>query len=424
MPPRRDAVRVVQHRADDEEEEDDASSADDEEEGEEEDEEEEEAVPAGPGATGVRARERTEGCPLVPAGGPAPKKIKLVGGLAAARAAGGCKARAFGLQAPHESRFGWGGSARRTLHPRSADTRHRLRLGLRLDESRGRVRRLGLCVAQSSRLPTPRTLRAAHPPPPDVDCPDKPCYLCKKVGHTTATCPHRAAVAGTAGGGGGGGGGEGAPRARRALATPLRLAWRETGGCVAGAPEGCGGGCGSPAAPYAPPRDWRVCSAVTRLHARRVTALAWHPTRRSLLVSGDKRGQVAFWDHESMEKAVLPSGAAHHWLVTAVRFLDGDPDTAYTSGVDGRVSATNCETHAVQRVGTLNPGMAWTEDENKLWRSATAMEALQGAGALLVGDDVGRVTLLDPRTGRMGASFQARLLRGSRSYVSPPHEVA
>eukprot|EP00878_Enallax_costatus_P041646 GHUV01048478.1.p1 GENE.GHUV01048478.1~~GHUV01048478.1.p1 ORF type:complete len:146 (+),score=35.98 GHUV01048478.1:320-757(+) len=25
-----------------------------------------------------------------------------------------------------------------------------------------------------------------------LDCPNKPCYLCKEVGHTTATCPHRA----------------------------------------------------------------------------------------------------------------------------------------------------------------------------------------------------------------------------------------
>jgi hypothetical protein len=24
------------------------------------------------------------------------------------------------------------------------------------------------------------------------DCPNKPCYLCKQPGHTTATCPHRA----------------------------------------------------------------------------------------------------------------------------------------------------------------------------------------------------------------------------------------
>lgn len=26
-----------------------------------------------------------------------------------------------------------------------------------------------------------------------VDCPNKPCYLCKKAGHTTATCPYRIA---------------------------------------------------------------------------------------------------------------------------------------------------------------------------------------------------------------------------------------
>lgn len=26
-----------------------------------------------------------------------------------------------------------------------------------------------------------------------LDCPNKPCYLCKKPGHTTATCPYRIA---------------------------------------------------------------------------------------------------------------------------------------------------------------------------------------------------------------------------------------
>lgn len=26
-----------------------------------------------------------------------------------------------------------------------------------------------------------------------IDCPNKPCYLCKTPGHTTATCPHRLA---------------------------------------------------------------------------------------------------------------------------------------------------------------------------------------------------------------------------------------
>ncbi len=43
-----------------------------------------------------------------------------------------------------------------------------------------------------------------------LDCPNKPCYLCKQLGHTTTTCPYRilpghgCTAAATAGGGGGG----------------------------------------------------------------------------------------------------------------------------------------------------------------------------------------------------------------------------
>ena len=49
-----------------------------------------------------------------------------------------------------------------------------------------------------------------------LDCPNKPCYLCKRPGHTTATCPYRiapgqggAAAGAAAGGLGGAGGGRG-----------------------------------------------------------------------------------------------------------------------------------------------------------------------------------------------------------------------
>ena len=49
--------------------------------------------------------------------------------------------------------------------------------------------------------------------------------------------------------------------------------------------------------------QWQVDAAVLRLHSRRVTCLEFHPTKDNLVLSGDKKGQVAVWDHE---KVTLP----------------------------------------------------------------------------------------------------------------------
>lgn len=37
-----------------------------------------------------------------------------------------------------------------------------------------------------------------------------------------------------------------------------------------------------------------------KLHSRRVACLEFHPRHPSLVVSGDKRGQVAVWDFDKV----------------------------------------------------------------------------------------------------------------------------
>ena len=224
-----------------------------------------------------------------------------------------------------------------------------------------------------------------------VDCPVKPCYLCKRPGHTTASCPFR--LAPDAGGAAAAGGASSSSSGHNNVLH--RMLRREVTERL----------CHSSAVSqerYDYPKRWRVTAAVLKLHSRRVTCLDFCPAKPSLLVSGDKRGQVAFWDHvQVFDKTVLEHGAAHMWLVTAFKFLPPsmDADHVYSASVDGTVCRINIETQQVAQVGNLNPGATWTDDmEDGTWRSAYAMDALPSRQAMLCGDDIGQVHLLDVRS--------------------------
>jgi DNA damage-binding protein 2 len=118
------------------------------------------------------------------------------------------------------------------------------------------------------------------------DCLTRPCYLCKRAGHTTGTCPFFSSWSATRTGGGGGGGGDGASWARGVRA-------REAGGG-----SGCARGPLGRAhalAPRAPPRAWWLDAGVLGLHARRVTALRWIGGDADVLLSGDRSGELASW---------------------------------------------------------------------------------------------------------------------------------
>ena len=230
-----------------------------------------------------------------------------------------------------------------------------------------------------------------------VDCPERACYLCKKKGHTTATCPFRVSEGGAAITS------SSAAGSQRDLSAVLRLLHRETRASRTSSP---------PPVAYSPPPLWRVSAAVLKLHSRRVTAMEFHPAKSNLIVSGDKKGQLAFWDCEKVsERTVLDQGAVHMWLVTALRFLPQHRDYVFSSAVDGRVCQTCCDTFQHSKVGDLNHGVVWEEGEGGEgpadWRSAYAMEACPSRGVLFVGDDLGRVTLIDPRTQGVQGRMQA-----------------
>lgn len=115
-----------------------------------------------------------------------------------------------------------------------------------------------------------------------VDCPNKPCYLCKKPGHTTATCPFRLAPeTGVAAASSAARSSRNRNAARRLVARELQERRDVTS---AGHDELFEGSV---------PKQWRVTAAVLKLHSRRVTCMDFCPARPSLIVSGDKRGQGA-----------------------------------------------------------------------------------------------------------------------------------
>ena len=177
-----------------------------------------------------------------------------------------------------------------------------------------------------------------------VDCPRKPCFLCRRPGHTTATCPFRLAPEHGV-----------VPAAQiRTSSLAASLQQREASGRRLDMP-------------YVPPKRWRVTAAVIKLHSRRLTAMEFHPTR-PIIVSGDKRGQIGLWDFDRVfEKTVIESkieGAAHgihSYLVSSIRVRPEDPDYFYSSSVDGTVCKVDIETHAMETVMNLN-AMPWTSE--------------------------------------------------------------
>lgn len=103
-----------------------------------------------------------------------------------------------------------------------------------------------------------------------LDCINKPCYLCKQPGHTTATCPHRTAPE------------TGCAAAANSEAEALLPVILNR--------------CCTPRPSFNTPvrvPEYAVDTAILKLLSRRCTCLEFHPTRDTLVLCGDKKGHVA-----------------------------------------------------------------------------------------------------------------------------------
>eukprot|EP00891_Asterochloris_glomerata_P004616 jgi/Astpho2/4616/Aster-00190 len=220
-----------------------------------------------------------------------------------------------------------------------------------------------------------------------VDCLNKPCFLCRGTGHTTMTCPHRIRqdhnFAASSGG------------KETLLSTLLE---RESNGRVQEVPVQSG-------------VRWQVDAAVLRLHARRVTTLEFHPTLDHIVLSGDKKGQVAVWDHAKVcERTVFNM---HMALTNNIRFLPGsDGMQACSASTDGKLKARghclhqsmfDIETGADTELLNLNPEGVSNE---KNWGMLWGLDVDKVRNLACVGDSRGFVHLCDTRSPRLIGQHQ------------------
>ncbi|KAJ9543797.1 hypothetical protein OSB04_023504 [Centaurea solstitialis] len=204
-----------------------------------------------------------------------------------------------------------------------------------------------------------------------IDCPMKPCFLCKMPGHTTVSCPHRAAMEFGV-----------IPASRKRTHNSLDYVFeRQMRHRVPSI---------KPA--FVIPDE--VNCAVIRYHSRRVTCLEFHPTNNNILLSGDKKGQLGVWDFNKVhEKTVY--GNIHSCLLNNMKFSPANDGTIYAASSDGTVSCTDLETGLSTSLMDLNPN-GW--QGGNTWRMLYGMDLNAEKGLVLVADNFGFVHLVDVRS--------------------------
>ncbi|KAL8258775.1 hypothetical protein R6Q59_026728 [Mikania micrantha] len=203
-----------------------------------------------------------------------------------------------------------------------------------------------------------------------IDCPMKPCFLCKMPGHTTVNCPHRVAMEFGV-----------IPASRKRTHNSLDYVFERQVRS------------GVPAIKPAFVIPDKVTCAVIRYHSRRVTCLEFHPTNNNILLSGDKKGQLGVWDFGKVyEKTVYVN--IHKALLNNMKFSPANDGTVYTASSDGTVSCTDLETGLSTSLMDLNPN-GW-QGRNS-WRMLYGMELNAEKGLVLVADSFGFLHMVDAR---------------------------
>lgn len=205
-----------------------------------------------------------------------------------------------------------------------------------------------------------------------IDCPKKPCFLCKMPGHTTMTCPHRVATE------------IGVHPARNNKLKPLDYIFeRQLRTNI-------------PTIKPAFVIPDQVDSAIIRFHSRRITCLEFHPINSHILLSGDKKGQLGIWNYSKVyEKTVY--GSIHSCLLNNMKFNPANDGSLYTSSSDGTFSCTDLDTGISQTLMDLNPD-GWNGPLN--WKMLYGLDVNPERGLVLVADNSGYLYLVDLRSNK------------------------
>lgn len=204
-----------------------------------------------------------------------------------------------------------------------------------------------------------------------IDCPMKPCFLCKMPGHTTMTCPHRVATEYGI-----------VPAPHKNTTSPLEFVFQRQL---------------QPRVPPIKPAHVipdQVHSAVIRYHSRRVTCLEFHPTNNNILLSGDKKGQLGIWDFGKVhEKTVY--GNIHNCILNNMKFNPTNDGSIYATSSDGTISCTDLETGISLSLMNLNPN-GWEGPSS--WRMLYGLDVNSDKSVVLVSDNFGYLYMADIRS--------------------------
>ncbi|KAK9755759.1 hypothetical protein RND81_01G048400 [Saponaria officinalis] len=204
-----------------------------------------------------------------------------------------------------------------------------------------------------------------------IDCPMKPCFLCKLPGHTTMTCPHRVSMEHGV-----------IPAPRRSARHSVDYIFERQL---------------RPHVPAIKPEYLipdQVTCGVIRYHSRRVTCLEFHPTNDNILLSGDKKGQLGVWDFDKVSEKMV-YGNIHSCLLNSMRFSTVNDGTVFGASSDGTVSCTDLETGISESLLDLNPG-GWQGPSS--WKMLYGLDIHSEKGLILVADSSGFLYMLDSRT--------------------------
>ncbi|XP_047312155.1 protein DAMAGED DNA-BINDING 2 [Impatiens glandulifera] len=204
-----------------------------------------------------------------------------------------------------------------------------------------------------------------------IDCPMKPCFLCKIPGHTTITCPHRVTLD------------------HGVIPAPRGISGKS--------PDYVFGRQIRPNIPKIKPAyviPNTVTCGVSKYHSRRVTCLEFHPTNNNILLSGDKKGQLGVWDfHKVDEKTVYES--VHSCILNNMKFSPANDGSVYSASSDGTIGCTDLETGISQSLMNLNPN-GW-QGRNR-WRMLYGLDVNRDKNLVIVADNFGFLYRVDTRS--------------------------
>ncbi|GJN05848.1 hypothetical protein PR202_ga23517 [Eleusine coracana subsp. coracana] len=169
-----------------------------------------------------------------------------------------------------------------------------------------------------------------------IDCPMKPCFLCKMPGHTTLTCPHRVAMEHGV-----------IPAPRRNTNTSLDYVFQsQVKGKI------------SMVKPQFLIPNQLECGNI-KFHQRRVTCLEFHPTKNNVLLSGDKKGLLGVWDYVKLHEKITYD-SVHSCILNTMKVDTVNDGILYTASSDGTISSTDLDTGIGSPLLNLNPN-GWND---------------------------------------------------------------